>query len=135
MKIEIQMVNKGKAVLENDPDNMVFLDEVLQFLLAALHTQGFSYVHNLIALKDSGTQISATKEIYKIKQIYNSQDLESTVLIPTQKLVEMENDLAYYKDKATEWLKIRNNLAQEVNDLCAKLDTPPKYGMVNEDEF
>lgn len=132
MKIEIQLSNKGRAVLENDPDNMVFLDEILHFLLTALHAQGFSYVHNLIAVKDGGTSTSATKEYYNIKQVWTQKELTKTVLISVETLTNLQNDVSYYQEQYEQYRAIRNRMAEEINELRATLDMPKKYDIVAE---
>jgi hypothetical protein len=122
MKIEIQLSNGGKATLVNDTDNMVFLEEVLTFLLTALQTQGYSYVSQLIALDSGGRSTSATKELYNIKQVWN-KEVDRQVLINTQTLMELQSEADSWKEQAESYEDANDRMANEIKELRAKLNT------------
>jgi seryl-tRNA synthetase len=101
---------------------MVFLEEVLTFLLTALQTQGYSYVSQLIALDSGGRSTSATKELYNIKQVWN-KEVDRQVLINTQTLMELQSEADSWKEQAESYEATNDQMANEIEELRAKLNT------------
>jgi len=133
MIVQMSLENGGKATLESG-DDLADLSAQLTFLLTVLHTLGFDYVHQLIALKSTADSCSATGERYKITQSYSSEPKpEAQMLISVQRLVELQNDVNFYKEEAESYKAIRNRMAAEVNSFYAERDLPNKYEITEED--
>jgi DNA polymerase II small subunit/DNA polymerase delta subunit B len=130
MKVQTQLNKEGTASLESG--ELAFLDDALRFLLTVLHVEGYSYVHNIVAIKDGGDSVSATGETYRIKQIWNEPKTKQ-VLIDVETLAEIQRDVAYYSEQVEQYKEIRNRLVKENNDLRDQLNMAQKYQEIKEE--
>jgi hypothetical protein len=124
LKVKVTLTNEGQAVLRSG--EIEKLDDCLGFLLKVLHLEGYSYVHNLLAIKGSADIISATGERYEIKQIWNTK-ASSSILVSTERLVHLENEIKSLREENEQYKSIRNSLVKEVNAFFVKEGQSPRY--------